>query len=212
MRRECRERFSHHRLQRKLLVSDPGMHQCTCVTHVPWFMSGSLIRGGGENVPGIPGARATLKFTYLVRGPCKIAIEIWAWISYYVLHFNVNANTNVFPTKLIASQNNHVKSSPPGSHPTNDILKVGSWTKNSWISGWLLLISLTDNKGNTILPSSRNCVFTPLASQKDGPFSFFMSHLETETVFSMKILYSHQRNSDRKDMMILCLSQESLYY
>ena len=69
MHRECRERFPRHRLQRKPLVSDPGMHHGTCVTHVPWCMSGSLIRGGGENVPGIPGACATHNFTYLVRGP-----------------------------------------------------------------------------------------------------------------------------------------------
>ena len=33
MRRECRERFPRHRLQRKPLVSDPGMHHGTCVTH-----------------------------------------------------------------------------------------------------------------------------------------------------------------------------------
>ena len=67
--RECRERFPHHRLQRKLLVSDPGMHHGTCVTHVPWCMSGSLNCGGGENVPGIPGPCATRNFTYLARGP-----------------------------------------------------------------------------------------------------------------------------------------------
>ena len=45
-------------LQRKPLVSDHGMHHGTCVTHVPWCMSGSLTCGGGENVPGIPGACA----------------------------------------------------------------------------------------------------------------------------------------------------------
>ena len=42
----------------KPLVSDPGMHHGTCVTHVSWCMSGSLTRGGGENLPGIPGACA----------------------------------------------------------------------------------------------------------------------------------------------------------
>ena len=47
-----------------------GMHHGTCVTHVPWCMSGSLTNGGGENVPGIPGACATRNFTYLARGPC----------------------------------------------------------------------------------------------------------------------------------------------
>ena len=78
--RECRERFSRHWLQRKPLYSDPGMHHGTCVTHVPWCMSGSLIHGGGENVPGIPGACATRNFTYLARGPCVFeCICYWWW-------------------------------------------------------------------------------------------------------------------------------------
>ena len=38
-------RFPRHRLQRKPLVNDPGMDHGTCVTHVPWCMSGSLTRG-----------------------------------------------------------------------------------------------------------------------------------------------------------------------
>ena len=54
MRRECRGRFPHHRLQRKPLVSDPGIHHSTCVTHVPWCMSGSLIWDGGETFPAFP--------------------------------------------------------------------------------------------------------------------------------------------------------------
>ena len=49
MRRECRERFPHLRFQRKPLVSEPAMHNGTCVNHVPWCMSGSLTNGGGEN-------------------------------------------------------------------------------------------------------------------------------------------------------------------
>ena len=61
--------FPRKRLQRKPLVSEPSMHHGTCVTHVPWCMSGSLTRGVVENVPGIPGAYATHNFTYLVRGP-----------------------------------------------------------------------------------------------------------------------------------------------
>ena len=48
--------FPRDRLERKPLVNDPDMHLGTCVTHVPWCMSGSLTRGRGENVPGIPGA------------------------------------------------------------------------------------------------------------------------------------------------------------
>ena len=54
--------FPRHRLQRKPLVSDPGMHHGTCVTHVPWCMSGSLASGGGQKVPGIPGACAPAIF------------------------------------------------------------------------------------------------------------------------------------------------------
>ena len=69
MRRECRERFARHRLQRKPLVSYPSMHHDTYITHVPWCMSGSLTRGGGESVPSIPGACAIRNFTYLTRGP-----------------------------------------------------------------------------------------------------------------------------------------------
>ena len=45
MRRECRERFPRHWLQRKPLVSDPDMHHGTCVTHVPSCMSRSPTRG-----------------------------------------------------------------------------------------------------------------------------------------------------------------------
>ena len=70
MRRECRKRFPHHWLKKsKPLINDPGMQHGTCVTHVPWCMSGSLTSGNWENVPGIPGACATRNFTYLARGP-----------------------------------------------------------------------------------------------------------------------------------------------
>ena len=78
MCRECGKRFLRYRLQRKPLVSDPGLHHGKCVTHVPWSMSGSLARGGGENVSGIPGACATRNFTYLTRGPHNLMIKnIW---------------------------------------------------------------------------------------------------------------------------------------
>ena len=50
--------FPRRRFQRKPLVSDPGMHHGTCVTHVPWCMSRSLTCVDGENVPGIPRACA----------------------------------------------------------------------------------------------------------------------------------------------------------
>ena len=60
------------------------MHHGTCVTHVPWCMSGSLNRGGGENVPRIPGACTTRNITYLARGPWTVAYLLkfrkpWHW-------------------------------------------------------------------------------------------------------------------------------------
>ena len=76
MHRECLERFPRHRLQKKSLISDPGMHHGTCVTHVTLWMSGSPTRSGGENVPGIPGACASRNIAYLLRSP-------WAWFMVY---------------------------------------------------------------------------------------------------------------------------------
>ena len=89
MRQECRERFPRHRLQRKPRVSDPDMHHGTCLTHVPWCMSGSLTRDGGENIPGIPGACATCNFRYLARGPLVDA----TWESWRLKNKNKNKNT-----------------------------------------------------------------------------------------------------------------------
>ena len=59
--------FHRHRLQRKLLLSDPGIHHGTCVTHVLWCMPGSLTRGG-ETFPAFP---AHEQPAYLVRGPWR---------------------------------------------------------------------------------------------------------------------------------------------
>ena len=68
MHRECRERVSRHRLQRKPLVSNPGMNNGACVTHMHIGIANPRWRG---NVPGIPGACVTRNFAYLVRGPCN---------------------------------------------------------------------------------------------------------------------------------------------
>ena len=89
----------------KPLVSDPGLHHGTCVTHVPWCMSGSLTRGSGENVPGILGVCATRNFTYLVRGPyCKSmkpreTFAIWRPVKRLILPDNVyQQTTDVYTT------------------------------------------------------------------------------------------------------------------
>ena len=54
----------------------------TCITARAWRTCRDVCRdrklavsfevGGGENVPGLPGACAIRNFTYLVRGPCHI--------------------------------------------------------------------------------------------------------------------------------------------
>ena len=53
-------------------VSDLVMHHGTCVTHMPWCISGSLTRGDRESVPSIPVACATHNFAFLVRGTWRI--------------------------------------------------------------------------------------------------------------------------------------------
>ena len=64
MRRESRKRYSLHRLQRKPLVP-------ACIMARAWRMTGSLTLGGGENVPGIPGACATRNFAYSGKRPMR---------------------------------------------------------------------------------------------------------------------------------------------
>ena len=77
MCRECLEHFPRHRLQRKPLGNDPSMHLGT---------SGSLTRGGGENVPGTPDTCATHNFTYLVRGPCLNIPNPWQLVYINNIH------------------------------------------------------------------------------------------------------------------------------
>ena len=93
--------FSHHLIQRKPLVSNPGMHHGTCVTHVPWCISGSLTRVGGENVTGIPGACANRNFTYLARGPWGrniLFVGVHIWIV-YIHNQNVDFGISVTMVK-----------------------------------------------------------------------------------------------------------------
>ena len=90
--------FHHRRFQRKPLVSDPGMHHGTCVTHVPWCMSGSLTCGDGENVPGIPGAcaPAILRIWQEAHVACiatkdailtlRFAIWLYEYVSFSIFH------------------------------------------------------------------------------------------------------------------------------
>ena len=96
MRQECRERFPHHRLQRKQLVSDPGMHHGMCVTHVSWCMSGSLTHGGGENAPRHSWRMRNPQFYVSVKRPTKR----WNVIN----HPCPNFNSGLIKTGLMLGQ------------------------------------------------------------------------------------------------------------
>ena len=69
--------FPRRRLHRTLLVSDSGMHHGTCVTHVPWCMSGSLHQGWRGKRSRHYRRMRTRSFTYLVRGP-------WWWYQIFI--------------------------------------------------------------------------------------------------------------------------------
>ena len=51
-----------------------GLTIPTCITAHTW-LAVSFEVGGGENVPGIPGACATRNFMYLVRGPWPLVVQ-----------------------------------------------------------------------------------------------------------------------------------------
>ena len=60
----------------KETASYRSQHASRHVRHArAWCMPGSLTRGGGKNVPGIPGACAIRNFTYLARGPCRARLK-----------------------------------------------------------------------------------------------------------------------------------------
>ena len=82
--------FPRRRFPRKSLVSDPGMHHGTCVTHVPWCMSGSLTCGDEENVPGIPGACAPAILRIWQEAHCIVHLlllqQLLLLLCYYYHH------------------------------------------------------------------------------------------------------------------------------
>ena len=76
---ECRKRFPHHCELAIATFVTAGISASGV-----WRMLGSLIIGffkvgGGENVPGNPGACATRNFTYLARGPWNALASMTGW-------------------------------------------------------------------------------------------------------------------------------------
>ena len=93
------------RSQRKPLVSDPGMHHGTCVTHVPWCMSGSHTCGDGENVPDIPGACApAILRIWQEAHPEGFALGLW-WASQVVGDTTMTSILVSIPITIIGSDN-----------------------------------------------------------------------------------------------------------
>ena len=80
MRRECQERFVRHRLQKKPLVSAPGMHHGTYMTHVPLCMSRSLTSGGGETFPAFPAhAQPSILRIWPIVWVGSVCVFIWLY-------------------------------------------------------------------------------------------------------------------------------------
>ena len=78
MRRECRVRFS------------PACAWYTCRDACrDRLLAVSFEVGGGENVPGIPGACATRNFAYLVRGPWCMLKTVRSGIPVCIAHFDL---------------------------------------------------------------------------------------------------------------------------
>ena len=72
MRREYRERFPrHHGLAFPTCITARASRTCRDA-RLDRLLVVYFDAGGGENVPGIPGACANRNFTYLVRDPCLL--------------------------------------------------------------------------------------------------------------------------------------------
>ena len=105
MRRECRKLFPRH----------PGLAIPTCTT----ACASSTCRGvcrdrqlavsfevsGGESVPGIPGAWATRKYVYLVRGPLYLTSIIRS--PYY---WNILVQNVIYSDTAITSWHQYINS------------------------------------------------------------------------------------------------------
>ena len=82
MRRECREGFPPPPTSKEPVISDHNMHHGTCVTHVPWCMSGSLTRGGGKTFPTfLPHAQTTILRIWQEAHGAGTITQVTMWTS-----------------------------------------------------------------------------------------------------------------------------------
>ena len=121
--------FPRGRLQRKPVASDPGMHHGTCVTHVPWCMSGSLTRGCGENVPGIRSACAPA----ILRIKREAHLET-VWLEWFYLFFNVfyQEQTICYTTENYVVCKVYVQTLNTTLYSYNSLSGVSIWSESNF--------------------------------------------------------------------------------
>ena len=139
MRRECRECFPLHR---ELAIR-------TCITARAWRACRDTCRdlklavsfevGGGENIPGIPGACANRNFGYLVRGTCGLNS----------FTYQVGQLWNEMPTRYL--------SRPPYVYNGN----TTSWKPSLYWDGVLVVFILQDWYRSILLGEKDNslCIY-----------------------------------------------------
>ena len=95
--------FPRDRLQRKPLVSDPNMHHGTCITHLPWCMSGSLTRGRGKTFPAFP-AHAHPQFYVSGKRPIMWTLQLYVYIDSIGVRYRFVYALNQWETTLQGTQ------------------------------------------------------------------------------------------------------------
>ena len=106
------------RFQRKSPVSDPGMHHGTCVTHVPWCMSGSFTCGEGKRSRHSRRMRIR-NFVYLARGPSSHTLGFANEVRNFNRHYSPSVVLQMAARAVVQSTSYHppLGPLPMATHP-----------------------------------------------------------------------------------------------
>ena len=136
---------------RPLRISDPDMHHGMCVTHVPWYMPGSLSSGFLRSRCREKRSRHSrrmrkLQFYYLTRGPFEW-MRIWCNLTAVLFRYRcVNELEQCHLRKTQCHRHNNVgkHGSPlsPNRVPPTCHWLPGHWTVNS-LPHWEMRIWLS---------------------------------------------------------------------